>query len=229
MSTQGAHFNAAAWLLDRHVDEGRGDRVAIRCQGRSTTYAEVLDRARAVQALLADHGIEAGDRVAMVVRDDETFPAFFLGALRSGVVPVPLSTMLTGAELAPIVADADARLLVVSEVFNGAVDEVKAGAPALEAVLVADDAPTTPAGAPPAVADTTGDSPGFWLYSSGTTGVPKGVMHTHGNLPATVETYAAQVLEVGPDDRFLSVAKLFFAYGLGNSLTFPFAVGGTAV
>ncbi len=66
MSTQGAHFNAAAWLLDRHVDEGRGDRVAIRCQGRSTTYAEVLDRARAVQALLADHGIEAGDRVAKV-------------------------------------------------------------------------------------------------------------------------------------------------------------------
>ena len=79
------------------------------------------------------------------------------------------------------------------------------------------------------VASTTADSSAFWLYSSGTTGTPKGVMHRHGSPQATAETYAAKVLRTTPDDRFLSVAKLFFAYGLGNSLTFPFAVGGTTI
>ncbi len=82
---------------------------------------------------------------------------------------------------------------------------------------------------PAGVAATTSDSPAFWLYSSGTTGLPKGVMHRHGSLQATADTYAAGVLRVTEDDRFLSIAKLFFAYGLGNSLTFPFAVGGTAI
>ena len=238
-------YNAAAWLLDRHVREGRGDAVALRCLGRSTTYAELLREVQRAQLLLAELDAKPGERVAMVVRDDEAFPSFFLGALRSGVVPVPLSTMLKGPALGAIVADAEARVLVVSDAFAAAVPALVAGAPLLRHVVVCGDAgaldqgdlaPTvrswSQAGAATdemPIAPTGADSPGFWLYSSGTTGAPKGVMHAHGDLQATVETYANQVLRIGPDDRFLSVAKLFFAYGLGNALTFPLAVGATAI
>jgi len=236
-------FNAAHWLVDRHVDEGRGDRVAIRCQGRSTTYADLQQRVWRAQRLLAGLGIEPGERVTMVVRDDEAFPAFFLGALRAGIVPVPLSTMLKGPALGDIVADAGARALVVSDVFADAVADVLAAAPSLEHAVVCGDASALPEtgrvsvhewsaaqdGEPVAAAPTTVDSPAFWLYSSGTTGRPKGVMHVHGNLRATYETYARQVLQVTEDDRFLSVAKLFFAFGLGNSLTFPFGAGATVI
>ncbi|NNE12645.1 MAG: benzoate-CoA ligase family protein, partial [Ilumatobacter sp.] len=168
---------------------------------------------------------------------------------RSGVVPVPLSTMLTADELGPIVADCGAAALVVSARHSAKVDEVAAVASELRHAVVLgsiaaigdragsganrsvevhgwdefDDRSET------AVASTSTDSPAFWLYSSGTTGVPKGGMHVHGSPRATAATYAAEVLQVGPNDRFLSVAKLFFAYGLGNSLTFPFSVGATAV
>ncbi len=250
------NYNGAAWLLDRHLDEGRGERTAIRHRGSSLTYAQVLSQAWRAQNALADLGLGPGDRVALVVDDEPGFAAWFLGAQRSGLVPVPLSTMLTGPELAPVVADAGAAAIVLSASHAGRLAAVAQGAPTVTHAVILDDhdndgeeagvpagAGGTPVAPGPAVhawarfddsaeapvASTTADSAAFWLYSSGTTGVPKGVMHRHGSARATSETYAAQVLRTTPDDRFLSVAKLFFAYGLGNSLTFPFAVGATAI
>jgi benzoate-CoA ligase family protein len=238
-------FNAAEWLIDRHVRDGGGDRVAIRCQGVTTTYAELQTELWRTQNLLAELGVEQGERVAMVVPDDATFPAIFLGAQRSGIVPVPLSTMLRGRALGEIVADSGARTLAISNAFLPAIPELLATAPAVNNVIALgdDEAIRNAVGDHAAVhgwssfneiheapiANTTNESIALWLYSSGTTGTPKGVMHLHGSVKATVDTYAFNVLGITADDRFLSVAKLFFAYGLGNSLTFPFAVGATAI
>ena len=238
-------FNAAEWLVDRHVREGRGDRVAVRCQGVSTTYVQLQAELWRTQNLLAQLGLEQGDRVAMVVPDDATFPAIFLGAQRSGIVPVPLSTMLRGKALGEIVADSGARTLAISNAFVAAIPELLVAAPAVDQVIALGDidAIASAVGDRAAVhdwssideaneapiADTTNDSIALWLYSSGTTGTPKGVMHLHGSVKATVDTYAIDVLGITENDRFLSVAKLFFAYGLGNSLTFPFAVGATVI
>jgi benzoate-CoA ligase family protein len=234
-------YNAAAWLVDRHLAEGRGERVAFRVDGVDTTYAALARQVWRAQRALSDLGVRRGERVAMVVNDELAFPAWFLGALRAGVVPVPLSTMLTGDELAAIIADSEAGTVVVSEEFRGHIAAAVAASSDLRVAVVLgvpSDAQlpvpvlpwvsfTVDDELPPA--PTREDSAAFWLYSSGTTGLPKGVMHRHRSLQATAETYGRTVLDIGPDDRVLSVAKLFFAYGLGNSLTFPLAVGATAI
>ncbi|MDQ2754292.1 MAG: benzoate-CoA ligase family protein [Actinomycetota bacterium] len=234
--------NAGAWLVDRRVESGDGERVAYRCEGRATTYAELQQELWRVQHAMDVLEVRRGERVALVLDDSVTFPAWFLGAMRSGVVPVPLSTMLTGEDLAGIVTDAEAPYLIISAAYGERLATIVARSPYLRHVVFI--GPSTVAFAPPVnahnwdafedrtearLAVTREDSPGFWLYSSGTTGMPKGVMHRHGALRATAETYAKSVLEIGPDDRCLSVPKLFFAFGLGNSLTFPLSVGATAI
>jgi benzoate-CoA ligase len=233
-------YNAASWLVDRHVDAGRGGREALAGQGGRQTYEQVLGQVWRAQNALRALDARPGERVAMVVNDEPAFVAWFLGALRSGIVPVPLSTMLTADELAAVVADAGAGVVVLSEAYAGHLPAIAKLTTDLRAAVVLgaagadaavpvhrwselDDTTEAP------VAATRPDTPAFWLYSSGTTGTPKGVMHRHANLEATAATYARSVLGIGPDDRCLSVAKLFFAYGLGNSLTFPFSVGATAV
>ena len=122
--TRGERHNSAAWLVDRHVGAGRGDRVAIRCEAVDTTYAELQAELFRVQHALDDLGVAEGERVALVLNDDVAFPAWFLGAQRSGVVPVPLSTMLTGTELGAIIADAGAVAVVVSDTYATSIADI---------------------------------------------------------------------------------------------------------
>ncbi|MBO0728586.1 MAG: benzoate-CoA ligase family protein [Acidimicrobiaceae bacterium] len=228
--------NAASWLVDRHVDAGLGERVAYVLPTGSVTYAGLLEEVWRAQQALRALDVRRGERVALVLDDDLPFPAWFLGCLRSGVIPVPMSTMLTGEELAGIVADAEAAVLVASGRYADRVSGIASAVPELRDVVVTDGDPGSARrwedfddrGEAP-VAPTREDSPAFWLYTSGTTGTPKGAMHRHASLRATAETYADAVLGIGPSDRCLSVAKLFFAFGLGNSLTFPLSVGAAAV
>ena len=163
----------------------------------------------------------------MVVNDEPGFVAFYLGAMRSGAIPVPLSTMLTGPDIAAIAEDAQAALLVASAEHADRLTDVATPAGAItignDSWAAYDDTSELP------VADTDGSSAAFWLYTSGTTGQPKGAIHRHGSMQAVVDTYARTVLDPSESDRFLSIAKLFFAYGLGNSLTFPFAFGATTI
>jgi benzoate-CoA ligase family protein len=237
-------FNAASWLLGRHLEAAQGAQVAIRSGGRSVTYAELAQRVGAAAAGLAALGVQPEQRVVMAMADTPEWVATFLGALHLGAVPVPVSTMLRGPELGRLAADARARVVVMSEAFAGAGPDLCALAPeVMDLVVAGQQAITIPgvrvhhfaqtlgapgAEAPPPYA-TWADSPAFWLYTSGTTGIPKAAMHRHADMRTTVETYADQVLQVSPRDVCYSVAKLFFAYGLGNSLTFPLAAGATVV
>jgi benzoate-CoA ligase family protein len=180
------------------------------------------------------------------VVDELAFPAMFLGALRIGAVPVPVSTMLRAGELTGLAADSGAVAVVVSEPYAAHLPAILAAAPDVRLVVQTagpvQTAGSGPGSGPPTwswpafdddrevrPAPTTAESTGFWLYTSGTTGKPKGAIHRHGDLRAIAETYGRTVLRIGPDDICYSVPKLFFAFGLGNALVFPLAVGACAV
>jgi benzoate-CoA ligase family protein len=235
-------FNAAAWLIDRHVAAGRGERIAFDCENRSLTYRALQEATFAAGNGLKSVGIETGDRVVMLVADEEAFPAAFLGGLRVGAIPIPVSTMLRPPEVAALAADSEAKAIVVSERYAGFLPEVTAAVPSLRVAIVIGPATTNPLpgvdlyawsdfadATEPAPSSTAADTPGFWLYTSGTTGLPKGAIHRHGDIKFVAESYARSVLGIGPDDVCYSVAKLFFAFGLGNSLIFPLSAGGGAV
>jgi len=231
-------YNAVTWLLDRNVDEGRGGNIVFDDTVSQLTYRELQRQTRRLGNLLRRLGARREERVAMIMLDTVDFPIVFLGAIRAGVVPVPLNTLLTADQYAYVLADCRARVLFISEALLPVVKDMVGRMPDLEHVVVAgkdahghkrfvDELARESDGF--ATAATHADEPAFWLYSSGSTGMPKGVRHLHSNLAATAETYAKQVLGIREDDVVLSAAKLFFAYGLGNALTFPMSVGASTI
>jgi benzoate-CoA ligase family protein len=243
MAEAGERFNACEYLLDRRVKEGDGSRLAVTGVGGELTYAGLLDRVQAAAAGLREIGLQPEQRLVMCMSDGPDFVAIYLAAMRMGAIPVPVSTMLRAAGLAELLRDSRARLLAVTPEFAGLAAEAAAAVPELYGILAAGGAQPA-AGAVPvhdlaallaaavpdeAVYPATADSPAFWLYTSGTTGKSKAAMHRHGSVQVVCETYGARVLGIRPDDRCLSAAKAFFAYGLGNSLLFPFSVGAAAI
>jgi 4-hydroxybenzoate-CoA ligase len=231
----GSNGNAVDYFIDRHLREGRGDRLAFVDPWRRLTYAEVAAASARFAAGLRAAGIERERRIALVMLDTVDFPIAFWGAIRAGIVPVPINTLLPPDLTGYILEDSRAAALFVSapllEPLRPAVR--RAG---IERIIVSTpdasgggfESFLLPAGNEPP-AQSSSDEVAFWLYSSGSTGNPKGVKHVHSSLQATAETYGNQVLGIGPDDLVFSAAKLFFAYGLGNSMTFPMAVGAASV
>ncbi len=228
-------YNAADDLIGRNLDAGRGGKTAFIDAAGRHSYAEVAARAARFANTLEQLGIRREARVVLVMLDSVDLVACFLGAIKAGIVPVPLNTRLTARDYAYILADSRASALVASESL---VETVLGDAEPPGVVLVegADakghvllSQATNSAAETHVTAPTTADDMCFWLYTSGTTGAPKGAVHLHGHLIATADLYAVPTLGISEHDIVYSAAKIFFAYGLGNSLTFPMAVGATTV
>lgn len=235
-------FNAAVYLTERRVAAGDGARTAFVTPDGPVTYAELADDVRAVAGGLAALGVRREERVLLCMADGAELATAILAAMYLGAVPVPASTMLTGHELATIVVDSRARVVLGSAAFAASVTAALAAAPDVRHLVVTGaEVPVADhvdcltfdrlrAAEPVPAADATWDeSPALWLYTSGTTGSPKGAMHRHADIRVVAETYGRQVLGIEPGDVCLSAAKLFFAYGIGNSLFFPLSVGASAV
>lgn len=232
--------NAAIHFVDRHADTGYRDKPAFieSGTGKTISYAGLARQTGRMADLYERHGIRREERVAMLVLDCIAFPVIFWGSLKAGVVPIALNTLLGADVYATILEDSRAQALFVSAELLPVVEPVLAGCRHLKAVFVVGDAgdgrhlsfqdQLEACTGRDAIA-VCADECAFWLYSSGSTGRPKGVRHVHASLKYTADTYGRQVLGIEHDDVVFSAAKLFFAYGLGNAMTFPMSVGATTV
>jgi len=231
-------YNAASEFVDRHVAEGRGDKLALICGDRRVTYRQVQEMTNRVGNALLQLGVEMEQRVLLLCLDCPEWVATFWGAMKIGAVPVPVNTMMRGADYAYFLNDSRAAVLVVSDALWPEVAKARGEMRSLRHVVVVGQ-PTgdlIPFGewtakASPHLepAQTSKDDVAFWLYSSGSTGFPKGAVHLHHDIVYTTDLYARPTLGITERDITFSAAKLFFAYGLGNNLTFPFRAGATAV
>jgi len=219
-------YNAAVDLVGRNLAVGRGAKVAYIDDAGSCTYAQLAERVDRAANALRSLGIGREERIAIAMLDSADWVAVFLGAIKAGIVPVALNTLLTPADYEYQIKDSGAKALFVSDYLLKNFDTRK-----LQHVVPSsslDDLLSKFPGQAEA-AHTTRDDMCFWLYSSGSTGAPKGTVHLHSHLILTAELYAKPVLGIRESDVVFSAAKLFFAYGLGNAMTFPLAVGATTV
>jgi len=224
-------YNAAVDLVERNLAAGRGAKPAFVDDSGTTTYAQLAERVDRAANALRGLGIKREQRIAIAMLDSADWVALFLGAIKAGIVPVALNTLLTPADYEYQLNDSRARALFISLALQKSFDGMQAKCPHLKYVVndaqLKDLLQTADAKAEPAA--TLRDEICFWLYSSGSTGAPKGTVHLHSHLIATADLYAKPVLGIRESDTVFSAAKLFFAYGLGNSLTFPLAAGATTI
>jgi benzoate-CoA ligase family protein len=241
-------YNFAADILRRNLDAGRADKIAFIDHRGKYSYADLADRVERFGHVLRGLGVRAEERVLICLLDTIDWPTAFLGAIKAGVVAVPVNTLMTEDDYRFMIEDSRARVLVVSEEllpkFKLAIAASKSlaskslASKSLEHVIVSGAAAhghhhfadlLAAVDNKPVTAPTTSDDMCFWLYTSGSTGRPKGAVHTHADLALTDELYARPILGITENDICYSVAKLFFAYGLGNALTFPMSAGATTV
>lgn len=232
-------FNAAAFFVDRHLAEGRGSRPVFRYQGRTITYAELAEQVNRAGNVLAGLGVEAENRILLVLDDSPVFAAVFWAAAKLGAVAVPVNTLLQPEEYAFLLADSRAKVAVVEPEVAERILAVRDRSPWLRAVLVPGS--VAPAGGlaldpllakadPVLTAAPTGpEDIMYWGYTSGSTGRPKAAVHAHGDFLAAADLVGVGVFGLGPDDLVFSVSRMSFAFGLGNSLYFPQRVGGAAL
>ena len=232
-------FNAASHFIDRHLKEGRGEKVAIECENARVTYRELQETVNRVGNGLRRLDVRIEERVALLLTDGPEFGACFFGAIKIGAVAVPINTLLKPADYEFVLSNCRARVLIVSDSLYPQVEAVpRERLRYLRHIIVVGNAPPatqsfhdwTAAAAPDLEAEPVSkDDAAFWLYSSGSTGFPKACVHLQHDMAVTSERYAKGILHMTEQDRCFSVAKLFFAYGLGNGLYFPLAVGGTSI
>ncbi|MGD9974972.1 MAG: benzoate-CoA ligase family protein [Desulfatirhabdiaceae bacterium] len=232
-------FNAADYFVDRHIRDSRGDRIAVLCKGKSFTYADIQTGMNRFGNGLKSLSVRMEERVALLLHDTEIYPQVFFGAIKTGAVPICLNTLMRPKDYRYFLNDSRARVLVVDQSLMDVITPVKNDLLYLEHIIVVNG--KAPDGAISwsewieaqdsnlATARTSPDDSCFWLYSSGSTGQPKGTVHLQHDMVYASETYGKQVLKIQENDICFSAAKLFFAYGLGNGMYFPFSVGATAV
>jgi benzoate-CoA ligase len=225
-------YNAAYDLIERNLQAGRAAKVAFLDDSGSVTYAQLAERVNRFGSGLLAMGLCMEDRVLLAMHDTADWPVAFLGAIRAGIIPVAVNTLLTTKDYQYMLSDSRAKALVVSEALLPQFKPVLEGLPFLKHVIVTGsqfNEVLAKGQATLAPAPTTRDDACFWLYSSGSTGMPKGTVHAHSSMVETAELYARGVLGLKESDVVFSAAKLFFAYGLGNALSFTLAVGATSV
>jgi len=239
MATLPAQLNVATHFVDRNVSEGRGGRVAIECSDERVTYAQLLERTNRLGNALRTLNVRREERVQLILLDTPEFLYSFFGAIKMGAVAVPTNTLLKPDDYHYLLNDTGARVLIISNSLLPQVQAIpRSELPHLEHIIVAGASADgclgfdelLDAASPDLEPALTGkDDSAFWLYSSGSTGAPKGCVHLHHDMVVCAESYAQAVLGIREDDRCYSVARLFFAYGLGNAGYFPLAVGATSI
>lgn len=232
-------FNAATYFVDRHIAEGRGEKTAIECGDRRVTYRQLFEGVNQFGNALKKHGVRPEERVVLLLHDTPEFAMSFFGAIKIGAVPVPINTLLKPADYEFMLHDSRARVVVVTDslfpLLRAIPDQNRAFVEHF--IIVGDEKPgqqsldawIRDASTNLDATRTSKDDAAFWLYSSGSTGRPKGCVHLQHDMVVCAERYAKQILKTTEQDRFFSVAKLFFAYGLGNALYFPLAAGATSI
>ncbi len=236
-------YNASTTFIDRNLEAGRGNKPAVLYQDQTLTYGDIGAMTNRTGNAMVKLGIQMEQRVLLLLLDSPEFVACFFGAIRAGAVPIPTNTLLRPPDYEYLLNDSRAVALIVSEPLYANIEPIRKNLKWLKHVVVVPSpgSKSVPAGTinfadwiksestELAPADTSRDDACFWLYSSGTTGFPKGAVHLQHDMVYCAENYARSVLGIDEKDRTFSVAKLFFAYGLGNALYFPFYVGATTI